>query len=359
MAKDLNSTLDALMKQGMEDGVFPGGVALVTKKGKVEYEGAFGNSMTTPEKRALSFDSIFDMASLTKVVATTTAALQLIEGGKLTLSDKVCDHFDEYSGNWANKEATIEDLMAHTSGFAAVYPFQNTAKNAADVVNVISSLHVALQRMYEPGTAEVYSDLDYILLGRIIEKVTGTTLDAYCMDHIFRPLGMNDTSFNPDRKLEKRFVATEVYPDRLCLGTVHDENAYFMGGVSGHAGLFSTAFDMHLFTSSILRHGSYEGGRILSASSVEQMIRQRRPAINGTFGLGWQLNTGRNFGPSGDLFPPGSFGHTGFTGTMIWMDIPSGVCTILLTNRVHPSRNNPGILRFRRLFNNIVASILL
>lgn len=347
------------MKRGIEDGAFPGGVALVSLKGKVQYQGAFGHSMTAPEKRLMAMDSIFDMASVTKAVATTTAAMQLIEEGRITLADTVSDQFNEYDWKNGNTTATIEDLMAHTSGFAAVYPFQETAKDPSDIVHLISTLHKSLQQMYEPGTNEIYSDLDYILLGKIIEKVTGKTLDTYCRERIFEPLGMKDTCFNPDPKLERRLVATEVYPDRVCLGTVHDEKAFFMKGVAGHAGLFSTASDMKLFADAILNRGVLNGKRVLAEASIREMTRRRRPKIDGTFGLGWQLNTGSYTGAFGDLLPVGSFGHTGFTGTMIWMDMPTKLCSILLTNRVHPSRENTKILRFRRVFNNIVAASLL
>lgn len=357
--RNLSARLDALMKRGIDEGVFPGGVAMVSQKGEVLYNGVFGHSMVTPEKRAMHADSIFDLASLTKVVATTTAVLQLIEQGRLSLSDRVCEHFKEYTWTDGNSRATVEDLMAHTSGFAAVYPFQKTARDPQDVVRVISTLHSSLQTMYEPGSGEVYSDLDYILLGRIVEKVSGKSLDVYCGENIYRPLGMSDTCFKPDPGMDKRLVATEVYPDRLCLGTVHDENAYFMGGISGHAGLFSTALDLKTFSDALLNRGVLGGTRILSGPSIAQMVRQRRPDINGTYGLGWQLNTGRNIGPFGDLFPVGSFGHTGFTGTMIWMDLPTGISSILLTNRVHPSRSNGGIVQFRQQFNNIVAAGLL
>lgn len=359
MNRDLASRLDVLLKRGIEEGIFPGAVALVTLKGKVQYQAAFGSSMIRPEVKAIQHDSIFDLASLTKVVATTTAALQLIEEGSLSLSDSAVSFFNEYSWVDGNTKATVEDLMAHTSGFPAHYPFWTSGRPPEEAVRVISSFHPSLQTMYEPGTSEVYSDIDYILLGRIVEKISGQRLDAYCKEKIFKPLGMNDTCFNPNPSLKKRFVATEIYKDRLCLGTVHDENAYFMGGISGHAGLFSTAEDLKLFTDMLLNKGSLEGKRILSNAIVSQMLRQRRPAINGTFGLGWQLNNGQNTGPFGDLFPVGSFGHTGYTGTMIWMDMPSGLCSILLTNRVHPTRDNVGILRFRRVFNNLVAGILL
>ncbi len=359
MSGDLKSRLDALLSGAVEGGAFPGAVALVSLRGEVRYSGAFGHSMLTPEKRGISTDSIFDMASLTKVIATTTAALQMIEAGRISLSDRVSEIFSDYSWAGGNTAATVEDLMTHTSGFAAVYPFNELPREGFDPVRVISSLHSSLQKMYEPGRSEVYSDLDYILLGKMVERVSGKRLDDYCMENVFKPLGMRDTCFNPPASLESRFVATEVYGDRVCLGTVHDENAYFMDGISGHAGLFSTAADLKIFSDAILGGGVLGGRRILSTASISQMLRQRRPGIGGTFGLGWQLNNGGNAGAFGDLFPVWSFGHTGFTGTMMWMDMKSGLCTILLTNRVHPARDNTAILRYRRLFNNIAASLLL
>lgn len=355
MVSSLKTHLDELLDLSTSDGSFPGAVALVSKHDNVEYKGVFGKSSIVPEEREMREDSIFDLASLTKVVATTPAVLQLLESGRLSLSDTVSGFFSDVDWGSGNSKATVEDLLCHSSGFYGYYPFHRHAGDGVAVIRIIASM----PPLYEPGKGEIYSDLDFILLGRIVEKVSGRPLDVYCRDNVFTPLGMHDTFFNPPSSLSARFVTTEVYPERTGFGTVHDENAHSMGGVSGHAGLFSTAADLMKYCSAVLNRGEFRGARILSARVADEMVRQRRPAIGGTYGLGWQLHTGTYVGPFGDLFPVWSFGHTGFTGTMLWMDRKSGVSSILLTNRVHPTRNNHAILRCRRLFNNIVAASLI
>jgi CubicO group peptidase (beta-lactamase class C family) len=354
--------LDALIDRGISDSSFPGAVAMVSIGDKVVYSHAAGFAMKVPEERKISINSVFDLASLTKVVATTPCILQLVDEGLLSLSDNVSSYFGEYDWSNGNSKATIEDLLCHTSGFPAYYPFHKMGKNSGSgekgYTGIIETIS-ALPPLYEPGKGEIYSDIDFILLGKIAEKITGRTLDAYCRERIFSILGMTETMFNPPQSLKRRFVATEIYKDRVSMGTVHDENAYYMGGISGHAGLFSTASDLQKYCAAMLNAGKFRKMNIISTRIAAEMIRQRRPGINGSYGLGWQLNNGRYVGPFGDLFPLWSFGHTGFTGTMIWMDSGSGVASILLTNRVHPDRTNNSILRYRRLFNNIVASNLI
>ena len=355
----LEKELDSLIARGLADGSFPGAVALVAGKGKVEYFRTAGRSMLTPEDRRMNRDSLFDMASLTKVVATTPAALQMIDEGLLSLSDSVASYFSEFDWSAGNSKATVEDLLCHSSGFPSHYPFYKMVPEDIPVADAVIRTISGMQPLYEPGKGELYSDIDFILLGRIVEKISGMPLDNYCRERIFRVLGMKETMFNPPESLKRRFVATEIYPDRIALGTVHDENAFYMKGIAGHAGLFSTTQDLLKYCRAMLDSGSADGGIVISSRSAYEMVRQRRPSIGGSYGLGWQLNNGQYAGPFGDLFPLWSFGHTGFTGTMIWMDRKSGVASIFLTNRVHPDRKNVAILRYRRLFNNIVASNLI
>ncbi|MBX8632057.1 MAG: serine hydrolase [Thermoplasmata archaeon] len=359
MNQKLKRELDSLIARGLADGSFPGAVALVARKGKVEYFHAAGRSMLIPEERKMNRDSLFDMASLTKVVATTPAVLQMLDEGLLSLSDSVNSYFSEFDWSAGNSKATVEDLLCHSSGFPSHYPFYKMVSEDIPVTDAIIRMISGMQPLYEPGKSELYSDIDFILLGRIVERISGKPLDEYCRERIFRVLDMKDTMFNPPESLKHRFVATEIYPDRIALGTVHDENAFHMKGVAGHAGLFSTAQDLLKYCQAMLDFGSADGGAVVSKRSAYEMIRQRRPSIRGSYGLGWQLNNGEYVGPFGDLFPLWSFGHTGFTGTMLWMDRKSGVVSILLTNRVHPNRKNVAILRYRRLFNNIVASNLI
>ena len=275
-------------------------------------------------------DTLFDIASLTKVVATTTALLQLVENGKVSLDDPVAKYWPEFKEN-GKAEITLQDLLTHYSGL----------RPDLDLKPSWSGYETALKKIEEeklispPGTRFVYSDINFEILGELVRRLSGQSLEAYCNEHIFKPLGMKDTCFNPSSVLFDR-----IAPSRKDgIGEVHDPTAYRMGGIAGHAGLFSTADDLSIFAQMLLDGGRGKNGQILSQAMVEKMtLPQSPPGKMPLRGLGWDI--GPPFASNRDaLFPVGSYGHKGFTGTMIWIDPVSQTYVIILSNRLHPKGN--------------------
>ena len=309
------------------------------------------------DKLNFSYDrgTLFDLASLTKPVVTATLTLKMVELGKLSLEDSL-ESVGLYKAGTEAARLTIRELITHTSGLIPTYPLYNYGKSKQDYIRTIGLMH---ERRLMPITEE-YSDLNYILLGFVLEQLSGKPLDELARDLIFSPLSMKNTSFNPEVSKEE-IAPTEEDPERggLVWGKVHDEKAFYLGGVAGHAGLFSNIDDLGKYMDAFL------SGKIVSRSTLKTMISPQNLAIGGMFGLGWMIKTPRPAVPSpaygysafmGELSPYGTFGHTGFTGTSICADPLSGIYSIILANRVYPSRENNAILRFRRLFHNMVFS---
>jgi len=280
-------------------------------------------------------DTIFDLASLTKVVATTTAVMQLVEQGKIRLEDPVSQYWPEFAAN-GKDEITVSELLTHYSGLRGDLDLKPEWSGYETAMRMI----VAEQPIAPPGTRWIYSDINFETLGEIVRRVSGQTLDVYCAEHIFNPLRMKDTRFRPPRGLRRRIAPTEYQHDgrgKMLWGEVHDPTAYNMGGVAGHAGLFSTADDLGRFAQMVLNGGSLGGAQILSPLSVLKMTTpQSSPGKTAVRGLGWDIDS-PHASIRGELFPVGSFGHTGFTGTSIWIDPVSKTFVIILTNRVHPT----------------------
>lgn len=343
--------LNQLVEEHVKQGCYPGAVLLVARHGRVAYLEAFGYSSLYPHAEKMRVDALFDLASLTKVVATTTVALKLVEEGLMSLDDPVSIYLPAFSGGPKNK-VRLWHLLTHTSGLPAYAPLFSILTSREEVAGYISTLELE----YEPGTRVVYSDLGFILLGEILEHVAGESLDRLARELVFKPLGMRDTMFNPPPELRERAVATEYcrYRKRVLRGEVHDENAWFMGGVAGHAGLFSTAQDLAIFAQMMLNRGEYGGVRVLSPASVECATRNHTEGLGERRGLGWVLNTRPC--SCGDLMSPKAYGHTGFTGVSLWIDPVYDLFVILLTNRVHPTRENRCLNRARRLIHNVVMS---
>lgn len=308
------------------------------------------------EIRELDFkydvDTIYDFASLTKPLVTTTLVLRYLENGIIGLEDTLgsLGLFEEPE---AASRLTVRSLITHTSGLQADFPLYRYGNDRESYTRLIGTL---AQRAVT-NTQEEYSDLNFILLGFMLEQISGKTLDRLAMEEIFRPLGMKNTSFNPN--FPKSAIApTEQTDDRgLVWGAVHDEKAYHNNGVAGHAGLFSNLSDTRKLILSLLH------GEILSKSTVNLMWKPQTTYLNGTYGLGWIVKQPRPANPSmafgysyflGDYSPMGTVGHTGFTGPSISIDPESGIFVIILCNRVYPTRENINILRFRRLFHNLV-----
>jgi uncharacterized protein YbbC (DUF1343 family)/CubicO group peptidase (beta-lactamase class C family) len=340
--------MDQIIQASIEKNELPGAVVLVARHGHVAWRKAYGSRAVEPQREAMTADTIFDLASLTKIVATATSIMILIEDGKVRLSDPVIQFIPEMKGG-GRDAITLEQLLTHTAGFAPDF----------DLRERWAGYDEAMKRLYseplrnQPGARFVYSDINYIALGEVVHRVSGQMLDEFARRNIFVPLGMNDTGFRPDLRLKSRIAPTEkrrgqmnylgdtgenagAQGEEWLRGQVHDPTSFRMNGVAGHAGLFSTANDLAIFCQMILNGGIYNGVRILSPLGVAAMTRPRAIAENGSArGLGWDIATSFSTN-KGDLFPLGSFGHTGFTGTSIWIDPASDSFAIFLSNRVHP-----------------------
>ncbi|BDC51012.1 hypothetical protein F183_A33280 [Bryobacterales bacterium F-183] len=322
--------IDAQMQDAVATGLIPGGVVLVGQGDRILFQKAYGKKwVTPPSEDPMTVDTIFDAASLTKVVATTTAIARLFEQGKIRLSDPVTNYLPEFQGG--KSSITVRDLLVHFSGL----------RPDVDLVPKWSGydtgINLALidKPTNPPGTRFVYSDINFLLLGEMVRRISGKPLDVYCREEIFLPLGMFDSTFNPPGTVLDRIAPTEIEEnDRAWQGVVHDPTARYMGGVAGHAGLFTTATDLSKFARMMLAGG----GTILQPLTVRRFTSPNTPAGQPILrGLGWDMESPFS-GNRGELFPVGSFGHTGFTGTSIWMDPATKAYVIVLTNYVHPKR---------------------
>jgi CubicO group peptidase (beta-lactamase class C family) len=332
----------------------PGYEAIVIYQGKkvlhtfggFSEDGQFG-------QRPLKKGALFDMASLTKVMATTTAILILLEHGEIRLNDRVAYFIPEF-GSRGKQEITIRHLLTHTSGLVAHRDFYSHGWSREEILAQIYQQDL----IYQPDTRMVYSDLGFITLGELISKVVGLPFDRFVSEYIFKPLKMTDTSYLPTRDKDQ-IVATEYREQlgRYQCGEVNDDNAWALGGVAGHAGLFSTAEDTARFAQLWLNEGTLDGSAFLSPLTVHLATRSHTSAIPGANrGLGWVLK-GDEWDASGDLSSSSSFGHTGFTGTSILIDPTYQLGIVLLTNRVHYSRELH-IARTRARFHNMVYASL-
>ena len=333
-----------LVEASIDAHKIPGAVLVIAHQGHVVYRRAFGERSLLPARRPMLPDTIFDLASLTKVVATTTAVMQLVEQGKIVLTSPVSEYWPEFAQN-GKDQITIRELMTHYSGL----PPDLELKPAWSGYDTAMQMIVASKLDVEPGARFVYSDINFETLGEIVRRVSGEPVDKYCAEHIFGPLGMKTTLFQPPVALRQRIAPTEYEHGNsgpILWGVVHDPTSRYMGGVAGHAGLFSTADDLSIFAQMLLNGGEYNGVRILSPLSVEKMTTPQSPPGKMVLrGLGWDLDS--PFAANrGELFGVGSFGHTGYTGTSIWIDPVTNTYVILLTNRVHPdNKGEIGSLR--------------
>jgi beta-N-acetylhexosaminidase len=353
-AAKLQPAFDVIEK-AIADKAFPGATLAVGYRGNVSVH-AFGKLSYEAKAAAVNPNTIYDIASLTKVVVTTTLAEKLAEGDfsvPLDLDAPVARYLPEWASGpnpeWRRK-VTVRHLLTHTSGLPAFKEYWRTLKGKQDTLGRI----FAEPLEYEPGTKEVYSDLGIILMAEIIERLTGRTLDDLAKSYVFSPLGMKDTMFRPPKKLWPQIAPTEIDDQlrhRLVQGEVHDENAFAIGGVSGHAGLFSTVPDLAAFCQMLLNGGVYAHQRIVRRATMAQFTTPQQLS-GGTRTLGWAVPT--EGGSSGHYFSAHSFGHTGFTGTSIWIDPDRQLFVVLLTNRVHPTRENTKIQQVRPALHDAV-----
>lgn len=342
-----------LLDDEVDRGEIPGGVALVTHQGKVAGSYAAGYAVDHGgEKVRAEETTIYDCASLTKVTVTLPLVLQSIGYGLVRLDDPVARFLHEFGTN-GKEHITIRHLLIHTSGLPAHQKFYLHGWTPEEIIGAICRLPLE----YKSDSKIVYSDLGYMLLGHIAAQVFGDSLDRVASEQIFNPLGMKDTAYCPPEDWKPRIAATEYTEllERCKRGEVHDENAYAMGGISGHAGLFSTAGDLAKYAMMWLNGGRTEDGRaVIPEACVQVSIGTHTRALSGRRGLGWVLK-GDKMDVSGDLFSDSAYGHTGFTGVSLTIDPERDISAILLTNRVHYGRDK-SVARLRACFHNAVAA---
>jgi beta-N-acetylhexosaminidase len=350
LKSDSLATVDAIIERAIADSAFPGAVLLAVKDGIIVHEKAYGRFMYDTASQPMTVDAIFDMASVTKVIATTSAMMKLTEEKRLSLDDKIVKYFPAF-GQTGKENITLYNLLVHNSGLQAwrkYYEFCDTPQCVLDSI-------FAAPLIYPTGDSTLYSDLGLITTGKIIERVTGTTLANYVDSIFFKPLGMKSTMYNPAPELLKRIVPTEIdsvwkKTNLPVHGRVHDENAATLGGISGHAGLFSTASDLAKILQMELNYGTYNGRRYLDSATIARFIKQQGKSSRA---IGWDTrSTGRSF--SGQYTSPLTFLHTGFTGTSVVVEPEKKMIVILLTNRVYPTRNNNKLSRVRPAVHDAV-----
>ncbi len=324
--------IDQVAREEVAAGHVPGAVILVGHRGKTVYRKAFGQRALTPRSQPMKVDTIFDLASLTKVVATTTAIMELVDRGQINLDKPAAAYWPAFAAN-GKGAITIRQLLTHTSGLRPGMPSRPHWSDYDSAVVAIAMDHP----VYTPGTQFRYSDVNFIALGEIVHRVSHMPLNVFCKREVFGPLGMKDTSFLPSPALKPRIAPTDFQGSGLRWGVVSDPTSHRMGGVAGHAGVFSTADDLALLAQMLVHGGESEGRRILCPATVAAMTKaQGLPGISTQRGLGWDIRSpySRIFNAA---FPKGSFGHTGYTGTAMWIDPCSQTFMIILTSRLHPN----------------------
>jgi uncharacterized protein YbbC (DUF1343 family)/CubicO group peptidase (beta-lactamase class C family) len=349
--RDRLNRIDDAVAAAIKRGDCPGAVVIVLHNDQTVFRKAYGHRALHPEKVPMTVDTVFDMASITKPVATAASAFVLIEQGNLNLSQKVANYWPEFAAN-GKGEVTVEHLLLHTSGLTADNPVADFKDGKAEAMMKIAALPLEA----ENGTRFRYSDVGFIVLGELVERISHRSLNDFARTHIFSPLGMADTGFMPEGKVRDRCAPTNDPKSEHGLGVVHDPRSRAMGGIAGHAGLFSTADDLARFTRMLLRDGELDRRQVFSPLGVRLMTTPV-PVPGGRRSRGWDVDTSYS-APRGDLFPRGEgFGHTGFTGTSIWIDPPSRTAVIILTNRVHISERVQ-VTGLRKDVANIVAGAL-
>ncbi len=363
------AALDSLVREGIADGVAPGVAVAVGRHGKLVRLRGYGRLDHAPSAAPADPATIWDLASLTKVVGTTTAAMLLVEEGRVDLDAPVIRYLPSWAdGDGRKRDVTVRQLLLHRGGLPPFRRWYQDNRGKETYARLIDGLELA----YAPGDSTVYSDIGLMTIARVVEAVSGLTLDAFLASRVFGPLGMVDTGFNPDSSLLERIAPTEIdtiYRSGHVWGEVHDENASAQGGVAGHAGLFSSARDLSVFAAMMMNNGEVPacfpaprlgvpcsgprtaGSTLLNASTIRLFTRRHDGSASRA--LGWDTPSGNS--SAGQYFSRQSFGHTGFTGTSIWMDPGSGLFVVLLTNRVNPTRTNTRHVQFRRTLHDLAA----
>lgn len=346
--------VDSVMLAAIADSAFPGGQLLAVRDGAVVIDRAYGAMTYAPDAAPVTPATIYDIASLTKVAATTLAAMKLFDEGKLSLDD-LAGRFLPAFASGEKARITVEHLLRHRSGLP---PFRNVFQTAASPAAALDSI-LATPLVARPGDSTIYSDIGFVALGKVVEAASGVALDRFVDSVFYAPLGMTRTFFRPAPELADSIAPTEfdsLFRKSLVRGAVHDENAFALGGVAGHAGLFSTAGDLAILAQMVMNGGTYGGTRFLRAQTVSLFTGRADTAQ--ARGLGWDFVSASGYRSSGSLFGALSYGHTGFTGTSLWADPGKKIFIILLTNRVHPTRSNQKIRAVRPAVHDAVMRAL-
>jgi serine-type D-Ala-D-Ala carboxypeptidase len=353
-----------LLRGGVEAGCFPGAVLLVGYRGQLVYEAAIGNAACFPTTRGMTVDTVFDLASLTKPIATATALMLLVEAGMVELDAPVDTYLGAYRHSYLDSP-TLRQLLSHCSGLPAWRPYYQGIDPGWPQAERRRAMYAAVHRerpIAKPGAMVQYSDAGFILLGELVETVTGMPLDEFCRQEIFAAFHLDGLGFRhlaqPPQAADTQFASTESCPwrGRVLDGEVHDENAWIMGGVSGHAGLFGTGQQVWRFAQGLL--DALQGGSwLVSTPTLRTFTTRQGVPAESTWALGWDTPTpGQS--SAGRYFSPTAIGHLGFTGTSLWIDPTQRVIVVLLTNRIHPSRQREGIRAFRPLIHDAVMRAL-
>ncbi len=354
----------ALLTEGIETEAFPSAAYAIGRGREVFVSDVMGWRITQPDKQPANRDTLYDLASLSKLVSTTMVALRLVEEGRLLLSDPLSRFFTpaELEGAPKGREnVTVFSLMTHTSGITPHIALRGQMEKSED--SAVARVILSSAPFCNPGEQVHYSCMGYILLQKILERLTGQPLDRLAQTYVFGPMGMDGTGYSPT---SDNVVTTEYTSREACYikGRVHDDNAYFLGGVSGNAGVFAPLDDMIRFAVMCSLHGELPGpsfgtqsGRLLARRTFDLAIKNYTPGLNESRGLGFQLKPPLpRLSAMGDLMAEGSFGHTGFTGTSLYVDSESGLWGVLLTNAVHYGRDKNSFFRYRRLFYNAMTT---
>ena len=350
-AQNQLAVVDAVIQQAIREGTVPGAVLVVGHDGRVVYQKAYGNRALEPRREAMTLDTVFDLASMTKVIATTTAVMQLMEQGKIRVSEPVVKYLPEFGQN-GKEDITLRQLLTHYAGLEPDLDLKEKWEGKETAYRM--AFHDPPE--LPPGSSFSYSDVNFITLGAVIEKISGETLDGYASRHIFAPLKMTRTRFLPPAAWRAKIAPTQYDEnERMLRGVVHDPTARRMGGVAGHAGLFGTATDLARFAQTLLNGG----GSILSPLSVQKMTQpEQPPAATAVRGFGWDIDSPFSSN-RGALLPVGSFGHTGFTGTSVWIDPTTQTYIVLLTNAVHPRGQGNAIALRAKVATAVAAALRL
>jgi CubicO group peptidase (beta-lactamase class C family) len=308
----------------------PGCVVLVGSRGRVIHREAYGRRRIEPTSERMTVDTVFDLASLTKPLATATSVMILGERGKLRLDDPVVRHLPQFAAH-GKDGIRVEHLLLHTAGLIADNPLADYEKGREQAIERIMSL----KPVAPPGERFIYSDVCFIVLGLLVERASGQSLDDFARENIFMPLGMNDTSFRPDERLRARAAPADKLGERWIAGEVHDPRAARLGGVAGHAGVFSTADDLAKYAREMLNQGRHGERQLFREETWREMTRSRELPARGRRSLGWDIQTGYSTN-RGKRLSGTAFGHGGFTGTSIWIDPENDLFVIFLSNRLHP-----------------------